>query len=311
MARAQADLLRGSVHHRPGAAAGHPRGLAARGARAGPADPRHRRRAHPARAQGRDLLGAVSAPARAGYLQIIGHADLERAAGATTTPPSSGCSRGAACHLPAAARGAGGRGGPRDLRACSAPRHERWREEVTAMLTRTGVGAAVSILAVSALGFVLVGRPMRRLNEFAKRIGAGDLGGSLQIRQRDEIGELAGEMNRMCDAPAPGQRAAAGGDRRPHRGPRAAAPRRPPQDGRHAGLGHRPRAGHPAQRRVGAGQDGLERRGERAPRRPRAAASSSTRSTASPRSSASCSTSPGAAPPTGGPACWRGWPGRR
>ena len=41
---------------------------------------------------------------------------------------------------------------------------------------------------------------MRRLNEFAKRIGAGDLGASLQIQQRDEIGELAAEMNQMSRA---------------------------------------------------------------------------------------------------------------
>ena len=79
------------------------------------------------------------------------------------------------------------------------PYHARWRGEVWAVLGRAGVGAAVSILAVSALGFVMVGRPTRRLRDFAKRIGAGDLGGSLVLRQRDEIGELAAEMNRMCE----------------------------------------------------------------------------------------------------------------
>ncbi len=79
------------------------------------------------------------------------------------------------------------------------PYHARWREEVWAVLGRAGVGAAASILAVSALGFVMVGRPTRRLRDFARRIGAGDLGGSLHVRQRDEIGELAAEMNRMCE----------------------------------------------------------------------------------------------------------------
>jgi two-component system NtrC family sensor kinase len=78
------------------------------------------------------------------------------------------------------------------------PYHQRWREEVRGVLGRAAGGAGLSILAVSALGFVLVGRPMRRLNDFAKRIGTGDLAGTLEIEQRDEIGELASEMNQMC-----------------------------------------------------------------------------------------------------------------
>ena len=43
-------------------------------------------------------------------------------------------------------------------------------------MIRAGLGAAASILSVSVLGFLLVGRPMRRLTDFAKRIGSGDLG---------------------------------------------------------------------------------------------------------------------------------------
>ncbi len=88
--------------------------------------------------------------------------------------------------------------GAMEISEQQSPSQQRWRDEVTGMLTRTATGAAMSILAVSALGFVLVGRPMRRLSEFAKRIGAGDLRGELRIRQRDEIGELAEEMNQMC-----------------------------------------------------------------------------------------------------------------
>jgi two-component system NtrC family sensor kinase len=78
------------------------------------------------------------------------------------------------------------------------PHEERSRAEVRAVMVRAGLGAAVSIAAVSAFGFLLIGRPMRRLSEMAKRIGAGDLQGRLQIRQRDEIGQLASEMNQMC-----------------------------------------------------------------------------------------------------------------
>jgi two-component system, NtrC family, sensor kinase len=77
--------------------------------------------------------------------------------------------------------------------------NQRKQEEVAAVLVRAGVGAVASIVAVSVLGFVLVGRPMRRLADFAKRIGAGELDGRLDITQRDEIGELAQEMNQMCE----------------------------------------------------------------------------------------------------------------
>jgi two-component system, NtrC family, sensor kinase len=76
--------------------------------------------------------------------------------------------------------------------------HERSRAEVRGVLVRSALAAAVSILSVSVLGFLLIGRPMRRLRDFAKRIGTGDLQGSLDLRQRDELGELASEMNQMC-----------------------------------------------------------------------------------------------------------------
>jgi signal transduction histidine kinase len=78
------------------------------------------------------------------------------------------------------------------------PHEQRSRAEVRAVLVRAAIGAGVSIVAVSLLGFVLIGRPLRSLTDLARRIGAGDLRGSLQVRQRDEIGQLAGEMNRMC-----------------------------------------------------------------------------------------------------------------
>jgi two-component system, NtrC family, sensor kinase len=52
---------------------------------------------------------------------------------------------------------------------------------------------------ILALGTWLVGRPMGLLVEKARRVGAGDLTGPLELRQRDEIGELAREMNAMCE----------------------------------------------------------------------------------------------------------------
>ncbi len=59
--------------------------------------------------------------------------------------------------------------------------------------------AAVCTLIAMGIGLLFVGRPMRSLVEKARRVGAGDLTGPLALRQRDEIGELAGEMNSMCD----------------------------------------------------------------------------------------------------------------
>ncbi|HEY0705496.1 MAG TPA: histidine kinase dimerization/phospho-acceptor domain-containing protein, partial [Polyangia bacterium] len=78
------------------------------------------------------------------------------------------------------------------------PHEAQSRAEVRAVLVRAAIGALVSIAAISLLGFVLIGRPMRGLTDLAKRIGAGDLSRPLEVRQRDEIGELASEMNRMC-----------------------------------------------------------------------------------------------------------------
>jgi two-component system NtrC family sensor kinase len=73
------------------------------------------------------------------------------------------------------------------------------REKLLEVLTTTALIAVASIIVVSALGFFVVGRPMRRLAETARRIGTGDLTARLDISQRDEIGELAREMNQMCD----------------------------------------------------------------------------------------------------------------
>jgi len=64
-----------------------------------------------------------------------------------------------------------------------------------------GSVSAVGIAALLALGLgvVFIGRPISRLAEKARRVGAGDLSGPLHLRQRDELGELAAEINLMCD----------------------------------------------------------------------------------------------------------------
>jgi two-component system, NtrC family, sensor kinase len=64
-----------------------------------------------------------------------------------------------------------------------------------------GSAAAVAIAAILALalGVVFIGRPISKLATKARRVGAGDLSAPLELRQRDELGELANEINVMCE----------------------------------------------------------------------------------------------------------------
>ena len=64
-----------------------------------------------------------------------------------------------------------------------------------------GSVSAVVIAALLALGLgvVFIGRPISRLAQKARRVGTGDLSGPLHLRQRDELGELAAEINLMCE----------------------------------------------------------------------------------------------------------------
>jgi signal transduction histidine kinase len=56
----------------------------------------------------------------------------------------------------------------------------------------------VATLLAAVLGVTMVGRPLAKLAQKARSIGAGDLSGTLNLRQRDEIGELAREIDAMC-----------------------------------------------------------------------------------------------------------------
>ncbi len=57
------------------------------------------------------------------------------------------------------------------------------------------LGAAVTV----TLGFGMVGRPLQRIANKVRRIGAGDLGGPLRLKGHDELAELATSINTMCD----------------------------------------------------------------------------------------------------------------
>jgi two-component system, NtrC family, sensor kinase len=75
--------------------------------------------------------------------------------------------------------------------------------------------AAIVVLALCAslaggLGSWFVGRPLQRLCEKARRVGNGDFSGRLNFAQRDEVGQLASEIDAMCDRLVEANQRAAG-----------------------------------------------------------------------------------------------------
>lgn len=78
----------------------------------------------------------------------------------------------------------------------------------TAYMRQSVINAALSTLVLVLLcggvawlvGALFIGRPVRALVGQARRVGAGDLSGRISLTQRDELGELAAEMNDMCGA---------------------------------------------------------------------------------------------------------------
>ena len=56
----------------------------------------------------------------------------------------------------------------------------------------------ISGLLAVLLGVRLVGRPLERLMAKARRIGGGDLEGPVHLRSRDELADLAENLNAMC-----------------------------------------------------------------------------------------------------------------
>jgi signal transduction histidine kinase len=69
---------------------------------------------------------------------------------------------------------------------------------------RNGIIASASAVVIAGLlalglGVVFIGRPISRLAEKARRVGTGDLSGPLELAQRDELGQLAREINLMCE----------------------------------------------------------------------------------------------------------------
>ena len=84
-------------------------------------------------------------------------------------------------------------------------RDNEFRAEILQILGRTALAALAAFIAVGVAGVFFVGRPMRLLVAKARRIGAGDLSQPLELKQRDEVGELATEINQMCERLAAAQ----------------------------------------------------------------------------------------------------------
>jgi two-component system NtrC family sensor kinase len=78
-------------------------------------------------------------------------------------------------------------------------RDNEFRAEIMQIAGRSALAALAAFVAVAFAGVHFVGRPMRRLVAKARRIGTGDLSQPLDLKQRDEVGELAAEINQMCE----------------------------------------------------------------------------------------------------------------
>jgi signal transduction histidine kinase len=69
------------------------------------------------------------------------------------------------------------------------------RNEIIGSVSEVLIAAALALF----LGVVFLSRPISRLAAKARRVGTGDLTGPLKLSQRDELGELANEINLMCE----------------------------------------------------------------------------------------------------------------
>jgi two-component system, NtrC family, sensor kinase len=71
-------------------------------------------------------------------------------------------------------------------------------QKVNRVLTAIALSAGACFLIVGGLGWWFVGRPLRRMIGKVRRVGAGDLEQPLLLAQKDEIGQLAREVDSMC-----------------------------------------------------------------------------------------------------------------
>ena len=101
-------------------------------------------------------------------------------------------------HLPVRDR-AGAAIGAIEVAESLAVRDAFLRSSIWNTVLATASMVLVSGVVVLVFGVWLMGRPLGLLADKARRVGRGDLTGPLTLAQRDEIGELAREVNAMCE----------------------------------------------------------------------------------------------------------------
>jgi signal transduction histidine kinase len=97
------------------------------------------------------------------------------------------------------------RQGALELYQASSELDLRKRNVVLQTLLQMAASTCLAGLIAVAVGVRVVGRPLERLIQKTRRIATGDLAGPVQLRSRDELEELAGGLNRMCDELAESQ----------------------------------------------------------------------------------------------------------
>ena len=71
------------------------------------------------------------------------------------------------------------------------------REAIARTASTTAVALALCIAIITAFGIWFVGRPIRALRDHAHRVAAGDLDARTALSTRDELGDLARDMDEM------------------------------------------------------------------------------------------------------------------
>jgi HAMP domain-containing protein len=143
--------------------------------------------------------GAAVDGAAAGRGPRIPPAALLAMAPGTTLTRIAGDARGVDERFTYAPLRLGGRLGALEL---SEPLDAERRTARTIVVDTVGTTLALALVTTLLsylLGSWLVGRPVRALVAKARRIGAGDFGGPVRLRQRDELGALADELNATSD----------------------------------------------------------------------------------------------------------------
>ena len=75
---------------------------------------------------------------------------------------------------------------------------DRTRVAILEQVLQTITTLAVGGIAIAFIGFMGIGRPLKRIIEKTKQIGSGDLSHPIKIRSRDELSELGEALNDMC-----------------------------------------------------------------------------------------------------------------